>query len=1036
MSAPRASTRTRQTQASAIPTGRVTRLRSQQGTAAPSPAGLGKPGFLAKGKEGLRKVSDKLKEKQEKDKQEKETKKAADTYTEQLQAYLRIRPQLEAESGTPYLEVQDGTSVLMRPPVESRLHMPKPSQLYSFNRVFGPDTEQNNFFNETTKPLVEKLLQGENGLLFAYGVSNSGKTYTIQGGDSSKLEERGLLPRSVDVVFNSIKGLESKENLKCQGLANVVLTDEDDGIDLHSLPFEPEARLNDSVKVDRNFSYAVFVSYVEVYNDKIFDLLDAVLPSTRPKVPSATPRASALPRSSAMPRNMSTIGLSGHINSSMSLAALANGGAGILKRRALVLKNDPDGNGKYICGAHEIRVRTREEALAVFRCGQGARQVFGTMANRESSRSHGIFTIKVVRVHNGAPEDPDSASVSRLAIVDLAGSERTRNTATTGDRLKEAGNINKSLMVLGQCLEVLRANQQRIAAPCPPGARKKLAIVPFRHSKLTEIFQNFFVGDGRAVMMIHVNPYDTGFDENSHVMRFSAIAREIQTTATHKTTIPALKRQISSHLSAFRSAMGGGQRIKVMVPVVAKLPEALVSEAPPTPAASAPPVIPTRTSSARVAGSRPSARGATAAVSASTRSTRTHTRPAPSPPQAPSPAPEPEQIKMIEEELEVVEEDAEDESDDEQDLLVEYLFEQLRELKTQLFESEMRNAQLEVDIREEVSRDLQNTIRRIHAEYEKRLQAAAAAAELKADMKLDIVQRTMGDVGDSSVDESFESSTDGDLTMDFLSDPFLSAPIRKPNDGSTSEREVEEEISMIFHNSGDVSGSVDEDDEGGVTESESEEEEPVEGRSMLSNAAGSDTEMEDGNDSEEEEPIELRPITPTDETPTPTATTPTGAQAEHSGEIDSDEELNSSDEEGTVEDTSMVSMCTSADSEEGEEDVSGDGYDDEDESEGGSDEEDDDFDASFASSVSAESEPARRASRRSPVKVQAPAKPAPLRESRRQVTYNEDEDLMKPATPAQAKKKRTLGKRIVTEDEMAAREPAGGAEVRRMVRGL
>jgi kinesin family protein 20 len=69
--------------------------------------------------------------------------------------------------------------------------------------------------------------------------------------------------------------------LKCQGLADVVLTDEDDGIDLHSLPFEPEARLDDSespdaraqltpgVKVDRNFSYAVFVSYVEVYNDKV-----------------------------------------------------------------------------------------------------------------------------------------------------------------------------------------------------------------------------------------------------------------------------------------------------------------------------------------------------------------------------------------------------------------------------------------------------------------------------------------------------------------------------------------------------------------------------------------------------------------------------------------------------------------------------------------------------------------------------------------------------------------------------------------------
>lgn len=153
----------------------------------------------------------------------------------------------------------------------------------------------------------------------------------------------------------------------------------------------------------------------------------------------------------------------------------------------------------------------------MFRAGQGARQVFGTLANRESSRSHGVFTIKVVKVNNGAPNDPESIAVSRLAIVDLAGSERTRNTGTTGDRLKEAGNINKSLMaslaccrkssanvfkVLGQCMEVLRANQEKLAAPAAPGTRKKLAIVPYRHSKLTEIFQSFFDGDGRAVGLL------------------------------------------------------------------------------------------------------------------------------------------------------------------------------------------------------------------------------------------------------------------------------------------------------------------------------------------------------------------------------------------------------------------------------------------------------------------------------------------------------------------------------------------------------
>lgn len=148
----------------------------------------------------------------------------------------------------------------------------------------------------------------------------------------------------------------------------------------------------------------------------------------------------------------------------MSLAAMANGGNGVIKRQALALKNDLDG-GKYIAGMKEIRVRTREEAHAIFKLGQIDRQVFGTGQNQRSSRSHGILTVKIVKIHNGAPnvsiprdsipsadkaidtQDPESAQVSRLSIVDLAGSERTKNTHNAGDRLREAANINTSLMV-------------------------------------------------------------------------------------------------------------------------------------------------------------------------------------------------------------------------------------------------------------------------------------------------------------------------------------------------------------------------------------------------------------------------------------------------------------------------------------------------------------------------------------------------------------------------------------------------------------
>lgn len=105
--------------------------------------------------------------------------------------------------------------------------------------------------------------------------------------------------------------------------------------------------------------------------------------------------------------------------------------------------------------------------------------------------------------------------VSRLSIVDLAGSERANNTQSSGERLKEAGSINKSLMVLGQCMEALRGNQRKLASASAP-QNVKLNVVPFRHSKLTEIFQDFFVGNGKAVSLSLHDPVFLSFLNSEH----------------------------------------------------------------------------------------------------------------------------------------------------------------------------------------------------------------------------------------------------------------------------------------------------------------------------------------------------------------------------------------------------------------------------------------------------------------------------------------------------------------------------------------
>ena len=359
---------------------------------------------------------------------------------------------------------------------------------YTFTQVFKPDTQQDAFFQRSTLPLIHNLLSGESALLYAYGVTNSGKTYTIQGG--AEEGDAGLLPRSIDVIFNSIAGLQSDRPLRPSGVASVEID--------HTASEQSRAGILDNfdadtanggiqddttLDVDRNHEYAVWVSYTEVYNEKIYDLLSAVSPTALNN-----------------PRLHTAAGISSLSSLAVISATSTSTAPGItVIRKALPLKNDPEG-GKYVAGLREIRVYNAAEAKAVMQIGILNRRVFGTLANSRSSRSHSVFTIKVARVHRAsADHEIDQVSCARLSICDLAGSERVANAGTSGesDRIREAGNINKSLMVLGQCLSSMRTNQKRVAHNSP-----RLAVVPFRHSKITELFQDFFVGDGRVVSMI------------------------------------------------------------------------------------------------------------------------------------------------------------------------------------------------------------------------------------------------------------------------------------------------------------------------------------------------------------------------------------------------------------------------------------------------------------------------------------------------------------------------------------------------------
>ena len=106
-------------------------------------------------------------------------------------------------------------------------------------------------------------------------------------------------------------------------------------------------------------------------------------------------------------------------------------------------------------------------------------------------------------------------------MIDLAGSERASKTQNGGNRLKEASNINQSLTVLGRCLEIMRWNQRH------PNQHQR--VVPFRESKITRFFQDSLNSKGKVVMIVNVSPSRADLDETIHALRFSAIAKEIDT---------------------------------------------------------------------------------------------------------------------------------------------------------------------------------------------------------------------------------------------------------------------------------------------------------------------------------------------------------------------------------------------------------------------------------------------------------------------------------------------------------------------------
>lgn len=183
----------------------------------------------------------------------------------------------------------------------------------------------------------------------------------------------------------------------------------------------------------------------------------------------------------------------------------------------------------YVHGCTEMEVRSSSEAIEAFNRGQKRRRVAATQLNQESSRSHTIFNIRLVKAYPSGEGEIDlnkPCMLSQLALVDLAGAERAQRTGNAGQALKEAGKINNSLMNLRRCMEKLRENQKTRKA-IGSVASSVNANVPYRDDKLTHLFRNYFEGTGSVKMIVCINPQKQDFDENANVMQFAEMAAEV-----------------------------------------------------------------------------------------------------------------------------------------------------------------------------------------------------------------------------------------------------------------------------------------------------------------------------------------------------------------------------------------------------------------------------------------------------------------------------------------------------------------------------
>lgn len=347
-----------------------------------------------------------------------------------MKVAVRVRPFNSRETSKEsrcIIQMQGNSTSIINP--KNPKEAPKSFSFdYSYWSHTSPEdpcfASQNRVYNDIGKEMLLHAFEGYNVCIFAYGQTGAGKSYTMMG--KQEESQAGIIPQLCEELFEKI---------------------------------------NDNC--NEEMSYSVEVSYMEIYCERVRDLLN--------------------------PKNK-----------------------GNLRVREHPLL------GPYVEDLSKLAVTSYTDIADLMDAGNKARTVAATNMNETSSRSHAVFTIVFTQKKHDTETNLSTEKVSKISLVDLAGSERADSTGAKGTRLKEGANINKSLTTLGKVISALAEVSKK---------KKKTDFIPYRDSVLTWLLRENLGGNSRTAMVAALSPADINYDETLSTLRYADRAKQIKCNA-------------------------------------------------------------------------------------------------------------------------------------------------------------------------------------------------------------------------------------------------------------------------------------------------------------------------------------------------------------------------------------------------------------------------------------------------------------------------------------------------------------------------